>query len=212
MKEIIIIGAGGVGRETAMLIEQINKVGPQWKLLGFVDDNETLHGTFVNHYKVLGNIQSLQDYKNIYAICSISDTKIKKKILGDIPREVEFATLIHPSVIMGPECRIGKGVLLQANCVITTNVTIGDHVQVNPQCGIGHDSTIHDYCSLYWNVSISGNVAVEEGCTIGTKATIIQGLRIGGWTTLGSAANVIRNIPAGCTAVGNPAKVIKERG
>jgi sugar O-acyltransferase (sialic acid O-acetyltransferase NeuD family) len=210
MKDIIIIGAGGVGRETALLIEQINCVKPEWKLLGFVDDNEGLQGSLINGYKVLGKIETLNCYENMYTVCSISDTKIKKSVISRLDSKIEYANLIHPSAIIGPDCKMGEGIIIQANCIITTNVFLGNHVQINPQCGIGHDSVINDYCSLFWNVNISGNVNIDEGCILGTKTTIIQGLRIGSWSVIGSAANVIRDIPSGCTAVGNPAKVIKK--
>ena len=84
MKDIIIIGAGGVGRETSLLIEQINNIKPEWNILGFVDDNISLHGSSINGHEVLGSVELLNTFEGIYAICSISDTKIKKKILNKI--------------------------------------------------------------------------------------------------------------------------------
>ena len=209
MKNIIIIGAGGVGRETVLLIEQINTVKPEWNLLGFVDDNKSLHGRCFYGYNVIGCVDSLNTYESIYAICSISDSKIKKRIVNNLSSKIEFANLIHPSSIIGKDCIMGKGIIIQAHCIITTNVNLGNHIQINPQCGIGHDSIIKDFCSLYWNVNVSGNVVIGEGCILGTKTTIIQGLTIGSWSVIGSASNVIRDIPSGSTAVGNPARVIK---
>lgn len=211
MKDIIIIGAGGVGRETAMLIEDINGQKPEWNIIGYVDDNKDLWGKEINGYKILGGDEFLSTYnREIYAVCTISNPKIKKEILGKTKNtNICFANLIHPTTVISQSCELGKGVIIQAYCVITTNTRLGNHIQLNPQCGIGHDSCINDFSSLYWNVNISGNVVVGEGCVLGTKVTVIQGLTIGNWSIIGSASNVIRDIPAHCTAVGNPAKPIK---
>ena len=48
MKNIVIIGAGGVGRETALIIQQINELELTWNLIGFIDDNN-LHSLHVAH-------------------------------------------------------------------------------------------------------------------------------------------------------------------
>ena len=211
MRDIIIIGAGGVGKETTMLIEDINRVKCEWKLLGFADDNEGLWGKFINGYEVLGGIDWLNGIGDeVYVVCTVSYPDIKKKIIERInnPR-IKYARLIHPTAVISEHVDFGQDVIIQAFCIITTNVTIGDHVQLNPQCGIGHDSKIGDYTSLYWNVNISGSIKVGKGCTLGSKTTVIQGKSIGDWTIIGSGSNIIRDIPAYCTAVGNPARPIK---
>jgi sugar O-acyltransferase (sialic acid O-acetyltransferase NeuD family) len=214
MKNIIIIGAGGVGRETVMLIKDINRVKRTWNLLGFVDDNKDLTGKRVNDYKVLGTIDFLNDFeKEVFIVCSISNPFLKKQVFSRISNpKINYANLVHPSTIISEDCVMGYDIIVHANCIITTNVTLGNHIQVNPQCGIGHESVIKDYNSLYWNVNISGNVEVEEGCIIGTKATILQRVNIGKGSIIGAGAVVLKNIPENCTAVGVPAKLIEKHG
>ena len=79
MKNIVIIGAGGVGKETALLIEQINHISPTWKLLGFIDDNTVVHNTHINGYEVLGGLGYLmaQSKIEIYAVCAIVNFRAK---------------------------------------------------------------------------------------------------------------------------------------
>ncbi|MCQ1529169.1 acetyltransferase [Lutispora saccharofermentans] len=213
MKDIIIIGAGGVGRETICLIDDINSKNHEWNIIGFVDDNMSIHGKTIHGHTVLGGINILNEYKaEVYAICTISDGLIKKKILDKIQNsDVVYPNLIHPSAVISKYVEFGKGVIIQANCVITSNIKIGNHVQLNPQCGIGHDVTIKDYASLYWNVNLSGFVTIGEGAVLGTKTTVIQNKRIGEWSVIGANATVINDIPANCVAVGSPAKPIKNR-
>lgn len=211
MKDIIIIGAGGVGRETAQLIEDINCEKKQWNLLGFIDDNKDLHGRNINGYEVLGGSMALNDYKGkIYAVCTISNPRIKQRASSKLKNNnMEYARLIHPTAVLSRHVEMGEDIIIQAFCFVSANVVIGSHVQLNPQCGIGHDSIIGDYSSLYWNVNISGNVRIEEGSLLGTKSTVLQGLTVGAWSIVGANSTIINDIPRCCTAVGTPAKPIK---
>lgn len=211
MKDIIIIGAGGFGRETIQLIKDINSVSYQWNILGFVDDNRDIQGKKINGYRVLGEVDLLNNYNYaLYTICAIADCQTKKCIIEGLNnKKIRFAQLIHPFAVLASNLELGFDLIIQANCVLTTNIKIGNHVGISPQCGLGHDCHIKDYCTLFWNVNIGGYVVVEEGCQLGTKTTVIQERKIGSWSIIGSNSNVIRDIPEASTAVGNPATVIK---
>lgn len=211
MKDIIIIGAGGVGKETIQLIRDINKVMPLWNIIGIVDDNKEIIGKSFNGVEVIGETDSLNSIrKSTYAVCTISNAVIKKRVIEKVNnRYIEYANLIHPTAVIGEDVILGFGNIIQAYCVVTTNIIIGNHVQLNPQCGIGHDCIIKNYTSLYWNVNISGNVIIGEGCVLGTKTTVIQGKNIGDWTITGANSTIISDIPQNCTVVGTPARMIK---
>jgi len=211
MKDIYIIGAGGVGRETAQLIEDINSEKSQWNLLGFIDDNKDLHGRNINGYEVLGGIEFLNSFAVKHSVvCTISNPIIKMRVLNKLSNnKMEYARLIHPNTVVSKHVDMGEDIIIQAFCYISTNIVIGNHVQLNPQCGIGHESVIGDYSSLYWNVNISGNVKIGEGCLLGTKSTVLQNISVGNWSIIGANATIIEDIPAHCTAVGTPAKPIK---
>lgn len=210
MEDIIIIGAGGVGKEVALLIEQINAYKPTWNIIGFIDDNIKIHNIEVNGYKVIGGINCIDEFENIYVVCAIANYHVKKKIINNIKnKKIKYANIIHPSVYIGKTSVLGEGVIIYPGVVMTTNIKIGNHVLISPKCGIGHEVIIGDYSSILWNVSISGNVEIGEGCFIGSGATIVQNIKIGIDTVIGAGAVVIRQLPGRCTAVGVPAKAIK---
>lgn len=212
MKDIVIVGAGGFGREVAWLIEDINKEEETWNLLGYIDDNTANHGAVLNNVKVLGGFDWLQNNKNrnIYFVCAVGNPTTKELLvqrcmeLGGKP-----ATLIHPSVIKSQYNTIGEGTIICAGTIITVNVDIGNHVIVNLDCTIGHDAVIKDYCTILPSVNVSGNTVIDRLSEIGTGTQIIQGVKIGEQTTVGAGAAVVRDLPGKCTAVGIPAKVIK---
>ncbi|WBW98946.1 acetyltransferase [Oceanirhabdus sp. W0125-5] len=210
MKDILIIGSGGVGKEVALLIEQINEYKPTWNLLGFLDDNKDLHNTVINGYKVLGNIDLLHEYKDINAICAIANYKVKKQIINKLRNnQIKFPNIIHPSICLSKTTYIGEGVIIYPGVVMTSNIEVGDYVILSPKCGIGHESIIKDYVSLLWNVNVSGNVIIEEGCLLGSGSTILQNKKIGRGSIVGAGAVVTKDIPDNSIAVGCPAKVIK---
>ncbi len=212
MKDIAIFGVGGFGREVLALIQDINRVEPQWNIVGFFDDGYE-KGLMINGYPTLGKVEDLNKWEtDIAIVISIGSPVIKKKILDNIHNpKVSYPTLIHPTVWIGDRnyVEIGKGCIFCAGVMITTNIAIRDFVILNLQCTVGHDSVINDYAAFMPSVNISGEVNIGEGVYVGTGAKIINQLEIGEYTIVGAGAVVAKTLPAHCTAVGVPAKPIK---
>lgn len=209
MKNIVIVGAGGFGREVVWLVEDINKKNNEWNIVGFVDDNEDLQGIEINGYNVVGNVEWLKN-QELYAIIAIGDPVIKKKVIDRIKdSKNKYPVLIHPNVICSDKVSIGEGTIICASNIITVNIEIGKHVIINLDCTIGHDAVIGDYTTILPSVNVSGFVKTEECVSVGTGSAIIQGVSIGKNTVVGAGAVVVRDLPANCTAVGAPAKPIK---
>lgn len=209
MKNIVIIGAGGFGREVAWLIEEINKVSNEWNLLGFVDDNEEIQNTEINGYKVVGNLEWLRKQK-LNVVCAIGDPLVKKVVMEKlVDSNNSYPVLIHPSVIYSKQVVFGEGSIICAANIITTNIEIGKHVIINLDCTIGHDAKLGDYTTVLPSVNISGYVDTGQCVSIGTGTAVIQGVKIGENSIIGAGAVVVKDIPKNCTAVGAPAKPIK---
>ncbi|WP_302537597.1 acetyltransferase [Clostridium saudiense] len=210
MKNIVIIGAGGVGREVSLIIQQINELEPTWNLLGFIDDNTDNWGKVINGYSVIGGIDSLEFLSNdTYIVIAIANYEVKKKIVNKVNNKFKFATIVHPKVWIHDYMTVGQGTIIYEGAILTVNIEIGNHVIISPKCGVGHDSIIKDYVSLLWNVNVSGNDLIEEGVMMGSGSTVIQGKKIGKGSIIGAGAVVVNDIESFSTAVGVPAKVIK---
>lgn len=212
MKDIAIFGVGGFGREVLALIKDINKVEPIWNIVGFFDDGYE-KGEMFNGFPNLGKVKDLNEWKTPLSLTlAIGSPTIKKKVLDRITNPlIDYPTLVHPSVWIGDKefVEIGKGCILCAGVMVTTNVQIKDFVILNLQCTVGHDTVINDHASFMPTVNISGEVNIGEGVYVGTGAKIINQLEIGEYTIVGAGAVVAKTLPAHCTAVGVPAKPIK---
>jgi len=214
MKDLVIFGAGGFANgDLTWLIEDINSEKKQWNILGYIDDDVNNHGKIINTYEVLGGLEWLSKRNSIHCVIGIGNGKIRKMVAEKIKHYIiDFPSLIHPSVIKSKHIVIGQGCMICAGSLISGGVSIGDQVIINLDCTIGHDVTLENYTTIAPGAHLSGFVKVEQFGDIGTGTSIIQGLTIGENTVTGAGAVVIKDIPPNCTAVGVPAKVVRDRG
>lgn len=212
VKDIIIIGAGGLGREVTWLIERINqKQGEKWKILGFVDDGIE-KGILVQDCQVLGEVDYLQSVSTpTDVVCAIGNAGIRHRIIEKISKNksLNFPNLIDPDVIYSDSFNIGQGNIICAGAILSVNVRIEDFCLIDWNCTVGHEAEIKSFVTLYPSVNVSGNTIIKGVTEIGTGSHIIQGKVIGSHSIIGAGSVVIRDIPDYCTAVGNPAKPIK---
>lgn len=211
MKNIVIIGAGGFGREVKTLIDSINNQTPTYRFLGFYDDGFK-KGQIINGCPVLGGILDI-NLINIQCsvVIAVGDPQTKQGLFEKIKNSnVDFPNIIHPNVLLSDDfVEIGMGNIICASCIITCNINIKDFVILNLMCTVGHDTIISSFCSFMPSVNISGEVFIHEKVYVGTGAKIINQLEIGANTTVGAGAVVSKSLPENCTAVGIPARPIK---
>lgn len=208
MKDIIIFGAGGFGREIQWLIERINEKEERWNLLGYIDDGEA-PGTEVNGYQVLGGIDKLNEFDEETAVvCAVGSARVREKIINRIKEmgDYQFPNLIHPDVQMSDSVTFGEGNIVCAGNILTVNIAVKDFVIINLSCTVGHDAILESFVTVYPGVNISSCTIINKGVELGTGSKIIQGIEIAENTIVGEGAVVVRNLPPNCTAMGIPAK------
>jgi sugar O-acyltransferase (sialic acid O-acetyltransferase NeuD family) len=207
---LIVVGAGGFGRETLDVIEAVNATGnrPAWTLLGVVDDApsevnlERLRQRDVPFLGPLGVIPS-----HAWVALAVGSpgarAGLDARLVG---RCAGFATLVHPTAVIGSRHRMGEGAIVCAHASIGTNVTLGRHVHLNPHAIIGHDAVLGDCVSVNPNATISGECVLEREVLVGAGSVILQGLRVGSTAVVGASGCVVKNIPAETVVKGVPAR------
>lgn len=203
---IAIFGTSGFAREVADVCWAIgySKV----VLIGIDPNQKVLFGYDVINESCVKNLYE----RNYDFVIGIGDNDIRAKISKEF-EYLKYANVIHPSASFGKDQleKFSKcvGNVITAGVRFTNNIAVGDFGIYNLNSTIGHDCKISDYVNLSPNTSISGNVTLGIRSFIGTNATIIQGKIIGECSIVGAGAVVIDHIPNNCTAVGVPAKIIK---
>jgi len=208
---LVIVGCGGFGREVQDVVEAVNaaEASPRFDLLGYVDDSptpENLDRVARRGSRVVGDLDWLEGApRDVHYVIGIGSPAVKARIdarLGDRPSPV----LVHPRATVGGDVEFGPGTIVCAGTVLTTNIRVGRHVHVNLLCSVGHDGVIGDHVSINPLVAVSGDVVLGDRVMVGTHAAILQGRRIGDDAVVGGAAMVVKDVPAGLTVKGVPAK------
>ncbi len=211
-KKIVIIGAGGFGREVLDIFDALNQEKNQVEVLGFIVQRQYAKaGTIVNGKPILGDFDWLEaHYGQVEVSCSVGAPQHRIRLIRRA-KEIgcKFINAVHPSAIMTRWITLGEGVVVTAGCILTNNILIGNHVHINLSCTIGHDVVIKDFVTLSPGVHISGNIVIGEGSYIGTGANSIEKLSIGDWSVIGAGSTIVRDVPPNTTVVGVPGKIIK---
>ena len=208
---LVIFGAGGLGREVLLLVQQLNEAYPTWDVRGFYDDHAPTTPT-VAGLPYLGTAADLNATTEPLAVAvAVGSPASRAAVVARLtsPR-LRFPALVHPRVALAPGQRIavGDGCIIRQGCVLTCDIRLGRFVLLNLGCTVGHDAVLEDFCALMPHANVSGTAHLAAGVYIGTSATIIQGVRIGVEAVVGAGAVVVRDLPAHVTAVGVPARVI----
>ncbi len=199
-----------MGRDALQVVRDINSIRPTWNVLGFLADDPASVGRDVHEFKVLGDHTWLLERPDVKYVVAIGNPVVKRRIVHRL-RDAQPATLISPHATVGHQVDLGAGAILCAGVHVTTDVRIGEHVILNLNTTVAHDATVGTYCSLGPGCRLSGNVHIREGVDCGTGVTAIPGVHVGEWSIVGAGAVVAGDLPPNCTAVGVPARAIKQR-
>lgn len=212
IRDIAIVGGGGLGKETAVLIHQINQRSLSWNVVGFYDDALSV-GQKVAGHLVLGKISDLNSvHYNLQVVVAIGDPIVKRKVIEQLLNaNLHFPTLIHPTSIIGLNVKVGEGSIVTAGCHVTVDVEIGKHVLLNLNATVGHDVKIGDYTSIMPGVHLSGFVKIGKSALIGTGASVLQNVDIGSQSVVGAGSVVNKSVTENLTVAGVPARSILKK-
>lgn len=206
---LVIVGAGGLGRGVAALVEAVNASGRTWELLGFADDDEGLQNASVMGYPILGDVEWLSEQSDLRFVVAIADAPSRRGIENALrPTPLSPTTLIHPSVSLHRTTDVGTGTIIRKGVATAVDIRIGPHAILNMGCTLGHDATLAPLSTLHPGVHISGRAHVGKGATLGTGAVVLPGTTVGPNATVGAGAVVTEDLPPDCTVVGVPARPV----
>ena len=216
MKDIVILGIGGCGREVLWLLEDNNEVLPpeeKWNILGFVEPHPEERQQ-VSGYPVMSDAWLLQQ-TGLAVACGLGEARIRERVVTKLKRQnptLQFPNLISRRAQYSRRIQMGEGCIICAGCVLTCDIILVIFVTVITCTVIAHGCRIVDFVQINPSSNLSGGVQIGHGAQLGTGVKIIPKITIGARAVVGAGAVVIRDLPSDCTAVGCPARVIKQVG
>lgn len=198
MKRLLIIGAGGFGREVLDWALDVPSQYRDWHVGGFLDANAAALDAYDCTVPIVADPLLYQPCRGDYFICAIRHTarklKICRKLMG---RGARFITLIHPAAVIGSRCRIGVGCIICPGAVVTTDVRISNFVTVGAQATISHDAVIGEGCTLSGHCDVTGFAVLGEGVFLGSHAAVLAHAKIGDYAMVDAGSVVLEKVTPG---------------
>lgn len=212
MNRVLIVGAGGHGQVVADILLCAERQGAPVMPIGFVDDDESLHGRLVLGLPVIGKIESLREMDCDGVVVAIGDNRSRWQLVSLVKDlGLSLANAIHPLATISPSAELGQGVMACAGAIVNTGSTIGDGAILNTGCSVDHHNQIGACAHVGPGAHLGGAVSVGEGALVGIGAIVVPGRAIGPWAIVGAGSTVTKDLPGHCTAVGSPARVVRRR-
>lgn len=203
---LIIVAAGGFGREVYTWACQAVCAGSPWIIKGFLEDRPEVLGRFRYNVPILASIESYEPTGNDLFLCAVGEPFVKQRICALLEAKgARFATLIHPTAVIGHEVHIGSGSIIGPLTQLSCDIQIGKHVVFGTNSNTAHDTIIGDYGQVCGSCEINGSAVLEEGVFLGSHATVLPRARVGAWAKVGAGSVVLRRVKPRTTVFGNPA-------
>lgn len=210
MKDLIIVGAGGLGREVLQMCMEINMMAPTWNIKGFINDDLHALDGIDCRYSVIGTIRDWEPKEDEVFVFAIANPKAKEKLVEMMLKKgAKFETIISPRAFVADNAKIGEGVVISPFCFVSCNTVIGDFTFLNVHCAVGHDVVIGAYSSTMSYVDITGCCNLGRRTYWGSGSRIIPGTKVDNDAHIGAGSVVLRNIKTGISVFGNPAKKVE---
>ncbi len=209
MFDVVIVGAGGCGREVyEMALETYSP--EEYRIKGFLSDIPTdldAYPEIRRDADIVGTIRDYDVQENDRFLLAIGDVDGRKKVAEILKRrKAKFISLIHPQAVCFRSAVWGEGLILYRFAGLSANAKVGDFCLINAMATIGHDAEIRDYTVICPFAAIGGYAKIGEECFISTHATIAPRLLVGNKSCVSANSFVARNVLENSFVTGVPAK------
>lgn len=204
MTKLIIVGAGGHGREMLWVAQRCGI-----DVLGFLVDGENHNGTTVDDISVLGDIDEWKKYADAEFIIAIGSPRNRKSVYDRMLKHGQptFATLIDPTATVAESASVGTGSMVSPGAIISIAASVGRQVIVNINSSVSHDACVGDFVTVAPGVSICGSARVETGTELGAGCVVRDQVTLGPWSMAAMGAIVTADVPDNTLVAGCPARV-----
>lgn len=200
MKNIVIIGAGDLGKEVVWLIEDINKRQPEYLILGFLDDDVQKYKNTFDGYQVLGKVEELEKLSErmpLSAVIAIQNGSVRRRIVEDHPGFTDWETITHPSAVIASTSTLGKGTVVFPQVTVSVDSNLGNFGLYYIHSTVCNDCKIGNYVSVMSGASISEHVEIGDECFLAAGCTVYPHTKLGRKVEIGVEATASKDYTDG---------------
>jgi sugar O-acyltransferase (sialic acid O-acetyltransferase NeuD family) len=209
MKNLIIIGARGYGREVHDLAKDCSGYNTAYTIKGFLDDKSDALNDFDNYPEIISSVEAYEVQENDVFVCALGSVQWKKHYIELIlSKGGKFINLIHPTSFVNTNAVIGNGVIIFMYSNVSNDCVIEDFVTIQGFVGLGHDTKIGKWSHLNTYSFTGGFAVLEEEVCLHTRASVLPNIIVRKGATVGASSLAIKNVKEGTTVFGVPAKVL----
>ncbi len=210
MKELVIVAAGGCGREVLQWAKDINKAENRWHIKGFIDDDLSALDGLKCDVPVLSTVDDYEIRPEDEFVCCIGSSEARARVTEKLKAKgAVFTTLIHPSAVIADSCTLGEGVIVYPFALISDNAHVGDGCIINMYSSVAHDSVLGEFCTISAHCDITGKCRLGDRVFMGSTSQMVPGTRIGDDVYICAGSAVMTRVRSGSKVLGNPAKIVK---
>lgn len=201
--KVYVLGCGGHAKVVVQTLRALD-----FEVATVFDDDGRKWGKAVMGIPVNGPIAQVVEHPRLPTVIAVGDNAVRESVAAQF--QLDWLTLVHPRAYVDPSVELGPGTVVFAGAVVQAEARIGAHVIINTSASVDHDCTVGNWVHLAPGARLAGGVTIGDGTLLGIGAVVLPERRVGFRTTVGSGAVVTRDLPSGVTAVGAPARIVRE--
>lgn len=202
MTEIVIVGAGGFGREVLTYAQDLDM-----DVIGFVDDNPTALAGYALGFAILGSLGSVQIPHSVGWVIAVGDPHVRRRFAGVVHSAGgSLHSMVHPTAYVARSAALGDGSILCPYAMVASHAVIESNCAINTYASVGHDARVGPHSVFSPYSTVNGSVELGQCVFLGSAAVVLPGLRVGSHSKVSVGSAVTRHMEPGSLIVGNPAK------
>ena len=206
---LIVVGAGGFGREALPYIRDAIALDPAITIKGFLDDKLEAFNGKLDDLPMIGRIRDYRIESQDRFIVTIGNPEARADVTRSLEkRGAKFFTLIHPTANIASTAKVGTGCIIYPFCGVGNQANVGEHVVMTWYSSVAHDTVLEPFSMLSAYSTLNGGAVLEEGAFLGTHAVVNPLVRIGAWSRVAAGSVVYKSVGPRLLAMGNPARAL----
>ena len=207
VSRILIVGAGGFGREVLQWArdawpEDCDRIG------GFLSaDADILDGCDCA-FDIVGTPDGHRPAPGERFLLAIGVPYARRRVAESLVAQgAEFLTLVHPTAIVAPSAHIGEGSIMCPYSIVSDSARLGRFVAMNYHTSLGHDASAGDFAVLSPYATLGGHAHIDDDVFLGLHASVGPGKTVGARSKVSANSCVLTSAPADSIVFGVPGKI-----